>query len=240
MLKVAVCDDLPQELERSCGLLRKYAGEHLRGELEAVCFSNPLELLAHVSEKGGFDILLLDVYMPGLIGTETARELRAMGDQSQIIFLTTSRDHAVDAFSVNAAHYLVKPYAEQELFTALDKAVDSLARQQESYITVKSTDGIRRIDLGRLVYAETENHMQKLYGSDGQSFCVRKSSTELFELLEEEPRFYKCGSTYIVNMDYIIELTSRSITFSTGAGIPMLSRKYADFRKRYLDYCCSR
>ena len=45
-------------------------------------------------------------------------------------------------------------------------------------------------------------------------------------MLDEEPRFYKCGSTYIINMDYIVELTSRNVAFSTGARIPILSRKY--------------
>lgn len=193
-----------------------------------------------MAEKGGFDVLLLDIYMPGILGTDVARELRELGDKCQIIFLTTSRDHAVDAFSLNAAHYLVKPYSEKEFFAALDKVMDTLTKKDELYITVKSTDGICRIDLCGLVYSETDNHVQKLYLSDGRVISVRKSSTELFELLEEEPRFYKCGSTYIINMDYIVALTSRNVAFSTGARIPILSRKYTDLKKRYMDYSCGR
>lgn len=240
MLHIAVCDDMPQELERADSLLKKYACEHLHYDIKTDGFSSPLELLAHVAEKGGFDALLLDIYMPGLMGTEAARELRAMGDKCQIIFLTTSREHAVDAFSLDAAHYLVKPYSEQEFFAALDKAMDKLTQKDEVYITVKSTDGIRRIDLSKLVYSETENHVQKICLSDGAVISVRKSSAELFELLDKEPRFYKCGNTYIINMDYIVALTSRSVAFSTGASIPILSRKYADLKKRYMNYCCSR
>lgn len=231
---------MPQELERAGSLLNKYACEHMKYEIKIQFFSAPLELLTHVAEKGSFDVLLLDIYMPGIIGTEAARELRAMGDKCQIIFLTTSRDHAVDAFSLDAAHYLVKPYSEKEFFSALDKAMDKLTKKDEVYITVKSTDGIHRIDLSRLVYSETDNHVQKLHLSDGSVICVRKSSNELFELLDEEPRFYKCGSTYIINMDYIVELTSRNVAFSSGAKIPILSRKYADFKRQYMDYSCSR
>ena len=88
-------------------------------------------------------------------------------------------------------------------------------------LTVKSVDVLSRVKLNRLVYAETDNHVQKLYLSDGSLIKVRKSSTELFELLEEEPRFYKCGSTYIINMDYIVELSAKSVSFSTGTKIPM-------------------
>ncbi len=105
-------------------------------------------------------------------------------------------------------------------------------------LTVKSADGISRVELNRLVYAETDNHVQKLYLSDGSLIRVRKSSTELFELLEEEPRFYKCGSTYIINMDYIVELSARSVSFSTGAKIPIISRKYTELRELYMDYSC--
>jgi Response regulator of the LytR/AlgR family len=240
MISIAVCDDEPKELMLAEILLKQYADDHLQYEINTYYFNSPLELLTYIAANGGFDMLLLDVYMPGILGTDVARELRAMGDKSEIIFLTTSRDHAVDAFSLDAAHYLVKPYSEKEFFSALDKVMDKLTKKDEVYITVKSTEGISRVDLNKLVYAETDNHVQKLYLTDGRIISVRKSSTELFELLEEEPRFYKCGSTYIINMDYIVELTSRNAVFSTSAKIPILSRKYADFKRRYMDYSCSR
>lgn len=239
MLKIAICDDEPQELERTKILLKQYANDYLQYEIKACHFTAPLELLTYIAANGGFDILLLDVYMPGILGTEAARELRDLGDNCQIIFLTTSRDHAVDAFSLNAAHYLVKPYSEKEFYSALEKVMGKVTNREEVYITIKSTDGIRRIALKELVYSETENHLQRLYMSDGRTICVRKTSIELFELLEEEMRFYKCGSTYIFNMDYIVELSSKRVVFSTGAKIPIPSRKYAEFKKFYMDYSCS-
>jgi len=238
ILHIAICDDESQQLERADSLLKKYAYEHPQYEIKIQSFSAPLELLSHVAEKGGFDVLLLDIYMPGILGTDAARELRVMRDNCQIIFLTTSRDHAVDAFSLDAAHYLVKPYSEKEFFAALEKAINNLADRYGVALTIKSVDGISRVELNRLVYAETDNHVQKLYLSDGSLIRVRKSSTELFELLEEDPRFYKCGSTYILNMEYIVELSARSVSFSTGARIPIISRKYAELRKLYMDYSC--
>ncbi|PHV69464.1 hypothetical protein CS063_15480 [Sporanaerobium hydrogeniformans] len=238
MINIAICDDELQELNRSNSLLKQYIYEHPQVQINTYSFSAPLEFLAYVEANNKFDVLLLDVYMPGILGTDMARELRDMGDNCQIIFLTTSRDHAVDAFSLNAAHYLVKPYSEKEFFTALNKVLDNLAKK-EDYITVKSTEGISRIELNELVYSETDNHFQRLNLSDGRTIYVRKSSTEIFELLDKYPRFYKCGSTYIINMDYIIELTSKWIFFSTGAKITMLSRKYTEFKKLYMDYSCN-
>ncbi len=239
MINVAICDDEPQEITNAQDLLIKYAHERPQYDIKTCSFIAPLELLSYVVEQGGFDVLLLDVYMAGMLGTDAARELRNMGDNCQIIFLTSSRDHAIDAFSVDAVHYLVKPYSENEFFSALEKVMDRLTKKEDVYITVKSSEGIRRVALNKLVYSETDNHVQKLYLSDGTVTSVRNSSIELFKLLEKEPRFYKCGSTYIINMDYIVELSSRIVAFSTGLKIPMLDRKYKDFKKRYMDYVCS-
>ncbi|MPM09264.1 hypothetical protein SDC9_55580 [bioreactor metagenome] len=163
MMKIAICDDELQQLERANSLLNQYTSIHPQYDIKISSFSAPLALLTHVSENGGFDVLLLDIYLPGILGTEAARELRDLGDNCQIIFLTTSRDHAIDAFSLNAAHYLVKPYSENEFYSALEKVMDKLKRE-EVYITVKSTEGIRRIYLNKLVYSETEIHFQRLNG----------------------------------------------------------------------------
>lgn len=239
MINIAICDDESHELDYTNGLLKKYTYEHPQYQINTYTFSTPLELLTYVEANNRYDVLLLDVYMPGILGTEAARELRDMGDNCQIIFLTTSRDHAIDAFSVNAAHYLVKPYSEKEFFAALDKVIENLVKKEGVYITVKSTDGISRVNLNKLVYSETDNHIQKLYMLDGKVISVRKSSTELFELLDEDPRFYKCGSTYIINMDYIVEVSSMRVVFSTGAKIPILSRKRTELKKLYMDYICS-
>lgn len=239
MIRIAICDDEKQQIERANDLLKQYIFEHPQYQMEIHCFSAPIELLTYVNRHGRFDVLLLDIYMDGILGTDVARELRAEGDACQIIFLTTSRDHAVDAFSLNAAHYLVKPYSETSFFSAMDKVMNTMKHKEVANITVKSKDGFCRIDLNHFVYAETVNHDQKIHLLDGRIISVRKSSTELFELIEKESRFYKCGSTYILNMDYIVELTSKNIAFSTGTSIPTLSRKYMELKKKYMDYSCS-
>ena len=239
MIRIAICDDELQELERTENVLKIYACEHAQYDITIHSFSSPIELLTCVERQGGFDVLLLDVYMPGVLGTDTARELRKMGDRCQLIFLTTSRDHAVEAFSLHAAHYLVKPYAHKELFEALDKAIENLSKKAAAYITLKTTEGIRRVELNKIVYSEADNHFQRIYLADGRTIITRRSSIELFKQLEEEPRFCKCGSAYIINMDYITQIHAQGILLSTGAKIKIPGRKYAEFKSRYMDYSCS-
>lgn len=240
MIHIAICDDESQEVARNHRLLMQYKEEHPEQQMNVLFFDSPLELLTYVESNNRFDIVLLDIYMPGLLGTSVAQELRDMGDECEIIFLTSSPDHAIEAFSLNAAHYLLKPFSEQEFYLALDKVFVNIAKKSASYLTVKATTGIIRLNLDRFVYSESENHVQCIRMLGGEIVRIRKSSTELFELIEREPRFYKCGNTYIINMDYIAELTSKEIVLSTGVKIPMLSRKYTELRKQYMDYMCSR
>jgi len=238
MFTIAICDDEAREIDRSNNLLTQYGSEHPEYQISTYSFRTPLDLLAYLETNTRFDILLLDVYMPGMLGTKAAQELRAMGDTCEIIFLTSSRDHAVDAFSLDAIHYLVKPYSEKEFFVAMDKAFDHLSKKNGTSITVKSTEGVIRINLNKLVYSETNNHLQHLHLSDGRIIYIRMSSFDFYELVKETLCFYKCGSTYVFNMDYIVELSSKTVSISNDTKIPMLSRNYAEFKTFYMDYYC--
>lgn len=65
-------------------------------------------------------MLLLDICMPGLLGTDIAREVRQRKDKTEIVFLTGSDEFAVEAFTLKAAHYLVKPFSQDEFDEALE------------------------------------------------------------------------------------------------------------------------
>ena len=111
-----ICDDQKSELETVQKLLEDYAGEHPDLFLSIRCFSNPLDMLDEMDRSGAPDIALLDICMPGLLGTDIAREIkRKSEDAADIIFLTASADFAVEAFALHVNDYLTKPYAFSEL-----------------------------------------------------------------------------------------------------------------------------
>ena len=80
-----------------------------------------------------FDIVLLDLMLPGIHGLEVARQI---SDRSRVIFITSYREHAVEAFDVNAVHYLVKPVTEERLFQALDRAVNQTEKVDIQALTI--------------------------------------------------------------------------------------------------------
>lgn len=105
---IALCDDEPQELSAIEAALAAAASE-LSAGVEVKAYPSGAAL-AEAADAGLCpDLAVLDIYMEGLDGMETARRLRRTHPSLPLAFLTTSRDFAVDAFELEALHYILKP-----------------------------------------------------------------------------------------------------------------------------------
>lgn len=237
MIELAICDDESQEIERTRGMILQYIKAHPQYEIKIHTFSAPLELLSFVEESGGFDVLLLDIYMSGIKGIDAARELRSLGDEGEIIFLTTSRDHSLEAFEVNAAQYLVKPYLEESLFAALNKVMKRIEVDRRAKIVLKTSEGISRIAPRDVVYTETSrNNYQWIHTIQGQKLEVRMTSAELFTLLSVNKFFIRCGVSLNLNLKYIRQISKNTISFDTGEQIAYPYRSYKKLKEEFLRF----
>ena len=109
-MKIAVLDDDLNDLHVLCTILDKICADHMPRPIVRA-FTDDKKFLVHMSSARA-DIVFLDIYLKEHTGIKTAQILRSFNTNCAIIFVTTSRDHAVEAFSVTAAHYLIKPVTE--------------------------------------------------------------------------------------------------------------------------------
>lgn len=234
---ITICDDEAKELDKEEKLLLDYKEEHPEYEFTVDRFESVTELL-HImkTEKYTPDLLLLDVYMPEKLGTTMAKELREMGNKSRIIFLTTSMDHALEAFQLNALQYLVKPVSKKELFTALDKFSCELEEQQSEYLLLKIDGTAHQILLDSIVCFEGQGKDQHLYLDDGTHFTLHMTIAGLYQMLAHYHNFVKIGAAYIVNLEHIDSLNSHNIFFDTGASIFLPRGAYQPLREQYFQY----
>jgi DNA-binding LytR/AlgR family response regulator len=79
----------------------------------------------------GYDLVLLDIRMPGMGGLELARSLAGAPSHPAIVFTTAYADHAVEAFDLDAADYLVKPFDAERLRRAVDRALEQREERRE-------------------------------------------------------------------------------------------------------------
>lgn len=237
MYQIALCDDEVEELDKSESILKSYREQHTVYDFSIERFEDVNELLRMVREKEYVpDLLFMDIYMPDKQGIEAAKELREMGSKLRLVFLTTSMDHALDAFRVEASQYLVKPIHKKKMFPLLDKLLGEIEKEQKKYIPFRIENKIYRIALSDIVFCEAQKKCQCIYLSDGEEYLVRMTMAKICEMLSEYPEFVKVGISYIVNLEHVESLSTRELQMDNERKVYLPRGSYQTFRERYFDY----
>ena len=235
MLKIAVCDDEQLYLDKARAMLEQYAAAHDM-EISVEAFSTPSVLLDSIEAGDRHAIYPLDIYMPGVSGMSVATELRSKGVRSPIIFLTSSTEHAVEAFGVDATHYLLKPYTKQNFFAAMDKAMQSISTHAEESIVLKIGGEYQNVLVDHILYCESANNYQRLWMKDGTELLVRMTASELYDMLVGFDIFYRCGRAYILNLNHVKKVTANSAVLKTDMELPLPHSAVAGLRSAFFDH----
>lgn len=101
------------------------------------CFQSAYDLVDCIKNRGGFDAYLLDILMPYMNGIDLGMAIREIGDQAPIIYLTSSKDYAVDSYRVSTFYYILKPATAEKINEVLDKLFEKLAANPEKPLLVR-------------------------------------------------------------------------------------------------------
>ena len=235
MIRIAICDDEKEFRDAAERMLKLYM-EDKGVPYQADTFGVPSDL-ADMTEKGTiYDIYLLDIYMPGITGMSIATELRSRNVKNPVIFLTSSTDHALEAFGVDATHYLLKPYTKDNFYVGMDKAMQSITSHKDDSIVLKVDNEYRSISISKILYCEAEDKYQRLYLANGERLLVRITGTELYKQLLEFACFYRCGRAHIINLNHISKVSQNGAVFKDGVQLSLPHTVLAGLRKAFFDY----
>lgn len=112
-MRIIVVDDEPLMLDLMSELINEVSPES-----EIRSFSNPLEVLPALKEKPA-DVAFLDICMGSVTGIDLAKDIKFCYPSTNIVFATSYDQYALDAFSVNASGYLLKPVSKDSIVSAL-------------------------------------------------------------------------------------------------------------------------
>lgn len=244
-IQIALCDDETAELEKTEKLLSAYEKKHPDADFVTQCFESAEALLAMVSE-GGYvpDLVFLDIYMPGEqgekvpLGMEAAKKLRDMGSGAKLIFLTTSREYALEAFDVEAVCYLVKPLSEDKLFSKLDRFLDETEQERKKCILLRREGRIIKVPLNDVVYCEAQGKRQRIYMADGTELIQNLTMAKLYEMCSVCREFVRVGASYIINLEHIDSLNAQEMQLDNGEKIYLPRGTYRSLREQYFAYYC--
>lgn len=235
MIKIAFCDDDMEVLHQMNELLDRYRVER-NEDITYAAFQSPFELLTEIEKGIRPDILFLDVVMPGQNGMDVAKEIRQYDTNMKIIFLTSSPEFAVESYSVGAYFYQLKPIWEESFFWLMDAVLAECEKKKKNSLILRSKDGITRIDLQQLEYCEVLGRKLLFHLENGAVLESAGSLDDLAGQLMQYSNFFRPHRSFLVNMEYILNISSRSIKMVNDAEIPIPHGKCSEIKNTYMEY----
>lgn len=233
-MQIVICDDVAEERqtlrENICSCGNELSLDYVIEEFESA-----EDLLTAVRNGGLYpDILFMDIYMKGMTGVDAVRLLFAEGFSGSVIFITTSKSHAIESYELMADGYLVKPYSADSFRRNFQRAAQGYAK---SFKTISFTcDRLEfRVFLKDLEYIQSHERGSILYVR-GEALKTSKSVSTFARELYAEDNFLRTHQSCIVNLNFVEKVEEDFVRMKSGAKAPLTLRNRQTVRKSATDY----
>ena len=203
MYHIAIVDDEKSFSDTIKEYVNQYQEEN-SGTFQVSVFENGVELLA--SYHYGYDLILLDIEMPGMNGMEVAQKIRDMDDDVVLMFITNMAQYAIHGYSVGALDFVTKPLNYYTFSMKLSRALKRVQKKENEQKSIVLTlpDGLKKLDIKQIYFVEVQNRM--LYYHTAEKVYKIKGTMQSVEQVLAPHAFVKCNHWYIVNLLHVKEV----------------------------------
>ncbi|MBY2475348.1 LytTR family DNA-binding domain-containing protein [Clostridioides difficile] len=231
MINIAVCEDEKETQLLIVDYIENIL-ENISIEYEIQKYLSGEELLE--SNLKDIDILFLDIKMEKLNGMDTARKIREVDNEMEIIFITSLIDYVQEGYEVRAYRYLLKPIELEELKKHVLTCIKDIEINRDSYITIKNKSNTYKIYLNEIKYIEVQKK-DMLIHTINKNFDIRYSLSKI----EKELNLYKfirCHKSFIVNLSYVENIKHNIAILESGEEVPISRYRYKEVKEKFLKF----
>ncbi len=152
------------------------------------------------------NLVFLDIEMDGMTGLELTKNLG--NKKPVIIFISSKKEYAVEAFELNVADYIVKPVTLSRFLQAVDRArelIQSITQEvkfdKEEFIFIRDSNIIRRLKLEDILFIEAMGDYVKVHTL--QKFFAIHTTLKAVEDRLPASKFIRVHRSYIVALNKI-------------------------------------
>lgn len=237
-MKIAICEDHAEDAALVRSFLQKHFKEHSYIS-EIHMFQQGTSLLKQFS-PGAFDVVFLDIYLDEVSGMEIAKQMRKEDPHFALVFITNSRDHALEAYAQRACAYVAKPIDQQQMDIVFQQCAH-VFRKSATFIEIMSDRRLIKLPLAKILYLEVYDKEVHCHTSAD----IIKTSTPLSELEKAIERampktFLRCHRSYLINLNHVSHLDQQGIAMRNGDLIPMPQRARTKLREIYGQFLSDR
>ena len=234
MLRIAICDDEMEMVESHKSVVEDCLRQCDEiGEITTYTVSD--NLLYDVSEdQFYYDLILLDIEMPGCTGMELAGKLKPYLPNVKIIFITSHIEYAIDAFELSVFRYVPKQERDKRLPLAVTDAIRLLSLEGGKVYTIQTNSRLEKLPYKEIMYIQREGKNAEIFSESG-STKVRKSLQQVYdELAAEEFIFTDRGC--IVNILHVMQVKDGEAVMKNGELLPISRSHLQDVKAKINAY----
>lgn len=212
-MRIAVCDD--EELFRIefKSVLDKVL---INAEYDIDTFSGGSSLY-EAFLKNPFDLVFLDIEMPGIDGITLAKRLRTVSENVQIVFLTSHIEYALEGYEVNALRYLVKPVDMNKLSEVLKYIQDKKNNSRQIMIKQEGEDIV--IDINDIIYMESMDKNVRIVTSKSE-YITRYNISDYEEELKNSS-FLRIHRGYLISLSKVKKIVKNDVVMDGDISLPV-------------------
>ncbi|MGL5378779.1 LytR/AlgR family response regulator transcription factor [Clostridium sp.] len=232
MFKIAICDDEIIHHNLLKDFINMWANK-FQNEIKISCYQSAEEFLFYWKEEEEFNLIILDIEMRQMSGTELARHIRSRDKDIDIVFFTAHSEFAFEGYEVKAMNYLLKPINYKKLEKVINKSYEKYknSKKSEEYLSVKMNKEVIEIPLSEVRYFIMFSHYLDIV-TEKETIKWKKRISDLEEEIIN-PKFIRCHRSYIVNMEYVKIVQKNKIILEDNTIIP-ISNTRLDKVKEYI------
>ncbi len=231
MVNIAIVEDSDEEAAALLDCLKRYESE----TGERFSYTRFPEANAFLEEKEKtFDIVFMDIMLPGVNGMEAAQRMRKANRQTVLIFVTNMTSYAIKSYEVDALDYIVKPLSYKRVVFKLRKALSIVSANEGKFLLIRDKQGPVQISSGDIYYIEIRKHKLTYHTARGE-YAEIGSLKGLREELAPY-NFSCCNACYLVNLKYIFRVKGFFLTMQNGDELKISQPKRKEFMNDLANY----
>lgn len=229
-IKIAIVEDEKEMLENLASMFDLYTKE--TGTIfKLSLYSNSYDFLENA--KDYFDIVYLDIKMPGMNGMELAKKIREKDENVMIIFVTSLSQYAIEGYEVRALDYVLKPVKYPEFKIKITRALENIVDKEEKSILLNDQNGggLFKVNISLILYIETEGHTL-IYHLKDKTYKKYQAMKDCEKDLKDYG-FIRINTSYLVNRRYIKGIKNNSIVLFDETNLLISRPRVKEIKKEF-------
>lgn len=229
MIRIAICEDEKEQQE----LLKNYIEKILEGlsiKYSLDIFNSGEELLEKYSKD--MDLILLDIQLGEINGMDTARKIRILDNNVEIIFITSLIEYALEGYKVRAYRYLVKPVKYEDIKENIINIIEEVEIKNK-YIIIKKQGNQIKLDINEITYIEVQKEtitihtLNEVYKISGTMSNIEKEI--------DCSRFFRCHKSFLVNLEHIKIIKQYVAILENNEEVPVSRYRFKETKDKFFD-----